>query len=122
MIEAQGHLMPTNEERMRAAATFPLPSFPVPPKKRKLDPETTDETAHFQKRPSAVVNRPMVTIPIDKFRRNQIDLSMAQVDPSASFEERIAQFDHMEAVAKKRKLPPKRSMVMFVGVYSVETT
>jgi hypothetical protein len=29
---------------------------------------------------------------------------MAQVDPSASFEERVAQFDQMEAVAKKRKL------------------
>jgi hypothetical protein len=34
---------------------------------------------------------------------------MAQVDPSASFEERVAQFDQMEAVARKRKATLKLS-------------
>ncbi len=35
----------------------------------------------------------MVNTPVDHTRKYAIELSMAQVDPSASFEERVAQFD-----------------------------
>jgi hypothetical protein len=50
----------------------------------------------------------MITVPVDRSRKQMIELSMAQVNPSASFEERVAQFDHMEAVAKKRKRKKKK--------------
>jgi hypothetical protein len=62
-----------------------------------------DELAAFKSRPSAAVNKPMQLQPVDRVRKNQIDLSLAAVDPNASFEERVAQFDNMEAIAKKRK-------------------
>jgi hypothetical protein len=45
----------------------------------------------------------MVIPPVEKVRRQAIELSMAQVDPSASFAERAVQFDNMVAIAKKRK-------------------
>jgi hypothetical protein len=103
LIEKEGHRLPPNEARIkRDEHGFPI-SSPTPPKKRKRDGDSDDETTPFKTRPTAVVNRPMVTIPVDKHRKNQIELSLAQVDPSASFEDRVAQFDHMEAVAKKRK-------------------
>jgi hypothetical protein len=45
----------------------------------------------------------MIIPPVDKFRKQAIELSMAQIDPNASFADRVAQFDAMEALAKKRK-------------------
>jgi hypothetical protein len=71
-------------------------------RKRDEDSGSEDEVSTFKARPSAVVNRPMVIPPVDKKRKQAIELSMAQADPNASFAERVAQFDTMEALAKKR--------------------
>jgi hypothetical protein len=76
-------------------------------KKRKDDDAGTDEeseVAAFRARPTAAVNKPMLLQPIDRVRKSQIDLSLATVDPNASFEDRVAQFDNMEAIAKKREI------------------
>ncbi len=51
----------------------------------------------------------MVLQPTDRAHKQAIELSLAQIDPNASFEERVAQFDNMEAIAKKRKC--KRSVL-----------
>jgi hypothetical protein len=76
-------------------------------KKRKYekdeDSESEDEVSAFKARPSASVNRTMIIPPVERQRKQAIELSMAQVDPNASFAERVAQFDNMEALAKKRK-------------------
>jgi hypothetical protein len=45
----------------------------------------------------------MIIPPVDKTRKQAIELSMGQVHPNASFAERVAQFDNMEALAKKRE-------------------
>jgi hypothetical protein len=79
---------------------------PVRGRKRKRDGDASDEedeVSTFRHRPKAVVNRPMVQPPVDRVRKQRIELSMAQVDPSASFAERVDQFDKLEAIAKKRK-------------------
>lgn len=74
-------------------------------KKRKHedDSESEDEVSSFRSRPHASVNRPMIIPPVDKVRKQAIELGMAQIDPNASFADRVAQFDAMEALAKKRK-------------------
>lgn len=87
-----------------------FPSSPPPAKRTKKDKrgktdesESDDEVSTFKARPSASVNRPMILPPVEKVRKQQIELSMAQVDPNASFAERVLQFDNMEAIAKKRE-------------------
>ncbi len=74
-------------------------------KKRKHsdDSENEDELKSFKKRPKAAVNRPMIQPPVNKVPKQRIKLSLAQLDPNASFEECVAQFDRLEAIAKKRK-------------------
>jgi hypothetical protein len=74
-------------------------------KKRKAasDDEEDDEVKAFKKRPKAVINKPMVVPLLDKSRKQAIDLAMAQINPNASFSERVAHFDHMAAIAQKRK-------------------
>jgi hypothetical protein len=76
---------------------------PVRKRKRDDDSESEDEVSTFRGRPAAKTNRPMIIPPVDKTRKQAIELSMAQVDPNASFAERVAQFDTMEAIAKKRE-------------------
>lgn len=79
-------------------------------RKREEDSEDEDEFKTFKRRPKAAVNRPMIQPPVDKVRKQRIELSIAQLDPSASFEERVAQFDQLEAIAKKRKSKGYRVM------------
>jgi hypothetical protein len=104
-LDREASKLPPRSGIKRDAHGFPVSPEPETKKvKRKRELEPDDETQAFLARPTAVVNRPMVNAPVDRTRKYAIELSMAQVDPSASFEERVAQFDQMEAVAKKRKL------------------
>lgn len=89
--------------------------------KRKRDEDGSDEEDElktFKRRPKAVVNRPMVQPPVDRVRKQRIELSMAQVDPTASFEERVAQFDRLEAIAKKRESKLLKKQVRTLNRYS----
>jgi hypothetical protein len=45
----------------------------------------------------------MTLPPIDKARRQAIELAQAKADPNASFADRITQFDHMTRILQKRK-------------------
>jgi hypothetical protein len=88
------------------------PSASPKPKRRKKkkdtddDSEVEDEVTNFKSRPSAAVNKPMTLYPVDRTRKSAIDLSLATIDPNASFADRVAQFDNMEAIAKKRESSP----------------
>jgi hypothetical protein len=108
LIEAKAYKFPPRQEGKRPApARSSLPDPKPKKKKKKMQPELDkepDEVAAFKARPMAAVNRPMVLQRVDKLRKSTIELSMAQVDPSASFAERAAQFDNLEAIAKKRML------------------
>jgi hypothetical protein len=104
LSDKEASQLPPRSSIKRNAAGFPISPPPETKKpKRERDTESDDKTEAFKARPTAVVNRPMITTPVDRARKQAIELSMAQVIPSASFEERVAQFDHMEAVAKKRE-------------------
>jgi hypothetical protein len=72
-------------------------------KRKKSESDDEDEQRAFKKRPKAMVNRPMIQPPVDKVRKQRIELSIAKIDPNASFEERVAQFDRLEEIAKKRE-------------------
>jgi hypothetical protein len=89
------------------AATPSAKKSDKPARKRKRDrdedSDSEDEVSTFRGRPAAKTNRPMIIPPVDKTRKQAIELIMAQVDPNAPFAERVAQFDTMEAIAKKRK-------------------
>lgn len=107
MIEAEGYKFPPRGENKRPSSSRPVPALEPATKKLKKKPhdsdEEPDEVAAFKARPKAAVNRPMVLQPVDRLRKNTIELSLAQVDPTASFAERAVQFDNLEAIAKKRK-------------------
>jgi hypothetical protein len=97
------------EYRSHAQTAQPTPAkVETKTRKRKRekneDSDSEDEVSTFRARPTAKTNRPMIIPPVDTTRKRAIELSMAQVDPNASFAERVAQFDTMEAIAKKRKL------------------
>jgi hypothetical protein len=100
---------PTGLERTpQASGSHPAPpKSEKPARKRKRvkdeDSDSEDELSTFRSRPAAKTNRPMIIPPVDKSRKQAIELGMAQIDPNASFAERVAQFDTMEAIAKKRK-------------------
>jgi hypothetical protein len=110
LLDAEAMKLPPRSNIKRDASGFLI--SPPPPKKakKKKDEESDDETTAFQSRPLAVINRPMINPPIDRTRKQAIELSMAQGDPSVSFEERVAQFDHMEAIAKKRMVKKKKQV------------
>jgi hypothetical protein len=107
LIEAEAaNFPPRSSKRAASPATSPKPKRRKKKKKNKDDDEDSDEddeVASFKARPSAAVNRPMILQPVDKIQKNAIELSLAAIDPNASFAERVQQFDNMEAIAKKRK-------------------
>lgn len=103
-MDKEASKLPPRSGIKRDASGFPVSPPPETKKaKKKKDAESDEETDAFRSRPTAVINRPMINAPVERARKQVIELSLAQVDPSASFEDRVAQFDHMEAVAKKRK-------------------
>jgi hypothetical protein len=70
------------------------PSVSPKPKRRKKkkksdddDSEEEDEVTQFKSRPAGAVNKPMQLQPVDKIKKNAIELSLAAVDPNASFAE-----------------------------------
>jgi hypothetical protein len=81
-------------------------------KREDDDSDSEDEVSTFRGRPAAKTNRPMIIPPVERARKQAIELSMAQVDPNASFAERVAQFDTMEAIAKKRKQKTPRLVLI----------
>jgi hypothetical protein len=92
----------------RTATTAGHSTSPTPKRRKKKkaaddDSDEEDEVAGFKSRHSAVVNKPMTLMPVDRTRKSAIDLSLATIDPNASFADRVAQFDTMEAIAKKRE-------------------
>ncbi len=110
LLDAEASKLPLRSGIKGNASGFPISPQAVKKPKKKKDDESDDETTAFRSRPTAVVNRPMVTAPVERAPKQVIKLSMAQVDPSASFEERVAQFDHLEAVAKKRMYKKKKTL------------
>lgn len=107
LIEAEAYKFPPRQDLKRPSSSRPIPALEPVSKKTKKKPadsdEEPDEVAAFRARPKAAVNRPMVLQPVDKVRKNTIELSLAQIDPTASFAERAVQFDNLEAIAKKRE-------------------
>jgi hypothetical protein len=82
----------------------PLSPTPSSSKKRKAtSDDENDEVKAFKQRPKPAINKPMVIPPMDKTRRHAIDMAMAQLDPNASFSERVAHFDHMAEISQKRE-------------------
>jgi hypothetical protein len=107
LIEAEGYKFPPRDDHKRPSSSRPMPGLePVakkPNKKKHNSDEEPDEVAAFKAWQKAAMNRPMVLQPVDRARKNTIKLSLAQVDPTASFAERAVQFDNLEAIGKKRK-------------------
>ncbi len=116
LLDKEASKLPPRSGIKRDAAGFPISPPPEPKKAKRKKDDSDDESEAFRSRPTALVNRPMVTAPVERARKQAIELSMAQVLPSASFEERVAQFDHLEAVAKKRKKKKKTRPCVHAGV------
>jgi hypothetical protein len=108
LIDAAAYKFPPRPGQKQSGSHFPAEEDSEPKKKRKKRSSGSDgevdEVTSFNSRPKAAVNRPMILQPVDKARRQAIELSLAQVDPTASFEDRVIQFDNMAAIAKKREL------------------
>lgn len=123
LIQAEANSFPGRGLK-RGTGVHSPPTSPSPKrrKKKKEDDDASedeDEVAQFRARPAGAVNKPMQLQPIDKVRKNVIDLSLAAVDPNASFAERVAHFDNLEAIAKKRKLTLLSILVSHCLIYPV---